>query len=369
MSVLNQVSFWQRRSCMGVLSRWCQILLVNGTDKFPLPNSMSDKSELPRSGRALQVSVLDSSFNPPTLAHHALARSKMPKSSFSRGTALAQNANQDNDLRVPSVSSDYDARLLLLSVRNADKALKSGDATFTQRLEMMTLLALNLERNPTPPSSENTTSTGSTRTACNDDGLPGNIAVAIIDEPTFVRKSSVLREYLKKRVASLFHAPGEFDSIPADDILMTSGEDTPEVSLSFIMGFDTLERFLAPRYYGGTLESMHIALNAFFSPPPIGNGSKVVCAWRGSNKSEFLEQGIDSSKETDPDEQKIWETLQLAKPFVESGFVSFTDLTDWEMQLSSSEVRSKRACLTQEWRRMVPLRIDEYIDEHKLYLQ
>ena len=72
----------------------------------------------------LRVSVLDSSFNPPTLAHLALA-SLPPPSPASSGSSPTAPAP---DTAVPHHGEDFDARLLLLSVRNADKRLKPGDA-------------------------------------------------------------------------------------------------------------------------------------------------------------------------------------------------------------------------------------------------
>src|SRR4051794_37180912 len=75
---------------------------------------------------AKHILVLDSSFNPPTVAHRALAL-------IPTGTA----------------ASEPDAMLLLLSVTNADKVPKSGDALPEQRLEMMELVARGLyDRTP-----------------------------------------------------------------------------------------------------------------------------------------------------------------------------------------------------------------------------
>lgn len=68
--------------------------------------------------------VLDSSFNPPTLAHMGMAVSAA--SAYSDGTPAA---NGSADTRI----------LLLLSVKNADKAAKP--ASFPQRLAMMYVLA------------------------------------------------------------------------------------------------------------------------------------------------------------------------------------------------------------------------------------
>src|SRR6202034_4536849 len=70
--------------------------------------------------------------------------------------------------------------LLLLSVRNADKALKPGDATYLQRLDMMTLLAKDIYDKDAP-------------------AYDANVAVAIIDEPTFVGKAAALLAFFRQR--------------------------------------------------------------------------------------------------------------------------------------------------------------------------
>jgi len=141
-------------------------------ERWPLSPTQS----LPRS--PLRISVLDSSFNPPTLAHLALANAPNPSSS----------------------ASDYDAKLLLLSVRNADKLLQEGDATLCQRIEMMSLLAARIHHNN--PSS------------------PSNIAVGLVNEPTFIAKSSALRGFLGNRLAELRSNPSH--SVP--------------IQLTFLMG-------------------------------------------------------------------------------------------------------------------------------------
>ena len=130
-------------------------LVYTSHERWPLPPTQS----LPIS--PLRISVLDSSFNPPTLAHLALANAPHPC----------------------SPASDYDAKLLLLSVRNADKLLQEGDATLSQRVEMMSLLA--------------------TRIHHSGPGLPPNIAVGLVNEPTFIAKSSTLRGFLDNHLAEL----------------------------------------------------------------------------------------------------------------------------------------------------------------------
>lgn len=161
--------------------------------------------------RSLKVSILDSSFNPPTLAHLVLAHTPFPAGSPGSH---------------PSEDNDYDARVLLLSVRNADKVLKSGDATLAQRLEMMILLAKEIERSfGDPPAA--------------------NIAVAIIDEPTFIAKSSVLCASLRER--QLLLDPNPLAELEPSQFMERDMITQPlKIQPNFLMGTDTLERLVAP---------------------------------------------------------------------------------------------------------------------------
>jgi len=134
-------------------------LVYTTHERWPL----SPTQALPRS--PLRISVLDSSFNPPTLAHLALTNAPNP---------------------FPP-TSDYDAKLLLLSVRNADKRLQEGDATLCQRVELMSLLA--------------------TRIHCDGPSSPPNIAVGLVNEPAFTAKSSTLHRFLDDRLAELTSNP------------------------------------------------------------------------------------------------------------------------------------------------------------------
>lgn len=97
------------------------------------------------------VAVLDSSFNPPHLAHLALA------------------------LHHPSPAPP--ATLLVLSTKNVDKVPKPGEPTPDDKLEMMHAMSEDLEQR----------------------GI-ANVGVARIDEPTFVGKSKVLRAGLEARL-------------------------------------------------------------------------------------------------------------------------------------------------------------------------
>jgi nicotinamide-nucleotide adenylyltransferase len=241
----------------------------------PQPNPHSSPGPGPGSitttvsDSGLPVAVLDSSFNPPTLAHRALAL-------------------------LPVASSPTDARLLLLSVRNADKVPRPGDASPVQRVEMMLRLAHEV-----------------------------NAAVGLVDAPAFVHKAEIL------------HA-----ALPAG------------AQLTFIQGIDTLERFLAPRYYGdGSTMAMHAALRRFFAPD--GDNSRIICTRRVAGLAE--PQG----------ESALFEA---AREWVEANRINIVDI-DKELQaFSSSEVRAKVRAKDSSWRQMVPNGVVEYIEEYNLYL-
>ena len=79
--------------------------------RTPLPSS-SSPPQSKRKRSPFTISILDSSWNPPTNAHLSLVTAPLP--GFEGGEE----------------EGEYDAHLLLLSVKNVDKTLKSGDASF-----------------------------------------------------------------------------------------------------------------------------------------------------------------------------------------------------------------------------------------------
>jgi nicotinamide-nucleotide adenylyltransferase len=253
----------------------------------PHPSWPLSHHNSPSSSTHLRISVLDSSFNPPTLAHLALAKSQPAQGS-------------------------YDARLLLLSIRNADKLLKPTDANLLQRLEMMAISTQDI-----------------------DSDMPDsmrNAATAIIDEPTFVGKSRNLLTFLRDHIASLDKG---------------SLASPPKIQLTFLQGFDTLERLFSPRYYASH-SSMTTLLRGFFSPDH--DDSTLVCAWRG-------------------DESKDVSVLpSLAKEFIDAGRIVLIDIGEKERQISSTEIRGKRARSDEGWKQFLTPRIARYVEEQKLYL-
>jgi len=272
----------------------------HGLSRLELIYSSHDAWPLPRHSpvrRPVTVLVLDSSFNPPTLAHLALANTRPP--------------------HVP----DYDAKLLLLSVRNADKSIKPQDASYLQRLEMMSLLA--------------------------QDVLPKgealNVAVAIIDEPRFVDKSACLQSFFKARFRALGAA--------------RPGTTTHDTQLTFCLGLDTLERLVQPHYYSSQSRMIE-SLRKFLSPGPDGDDSYIVCARRVPSKSPS-HQTSDSSL-----------TLAPVQEFIASGRITLIDIDEDLRSHSSSEVRDILARLgidSSGWKKLVTARVADYIASEKLY--
>ncbi|TFK27817.1 hypothetical protein FA15DRAFT_613355, partial [Coprinopsis marcescibilis] len=281
-----------------------------------------------------RISVLDSSFNPPTLAHLALLNTKRP--------SYACEASE-------GPGRDYDAKLLLLSVKNADKTLKPNDATYLQRLEMMALLAQDVA------------------TCQNLEDGRGNVAVGIIDEPTFIGKSRILKEYFDIRVSSLQQPPPNLlstDSNGPGDVAVS-----PKSQLTFLVGMDTLKRILSPKYYSPPPDlpdltpeqTMSGALSRMLSESPKGDDSLIVCARRSTLPSDTTSQqskgesdlqqalepayrmgwlkldgdeSTETSKETSlTSYDERWEVLDYER-------ITLIDIGDRESQFSSTAIRN-----------------------------
>jgi nicotinamide-nucleotide adenylyltransferase len=164
----------------------------SSADNFRILASIPQNSPPPST-----LYVLDSSFNPPTLAHLRIATS-----------ALSQDHG-----RTPK------RLLLLLATQNADKAPKP--ASFEQRLTLMTIFANDLRGAYISTSSARSRSS-STEEAVEDQPA---IDIGVTKHPIFVDKASAIE-------ASGFYPP-----------------DTTQVHLT---GYDTLIRILNPKYYPPT---------------------------------------------------------------------------------------------------------------------
>jgi len=152
-----------------------------------------------------------------------------------------------------------------------------------------------------------------------------------VDEPTFIAKSSALRRFLGERLAEL----------------TSNSSHSLSTQLTFLMGFDTLERVLAPRYYPSE-DEMHRLLDVLLSP--AGDDSRIVCARR------FID-GRDGEIDA----------LPGAGPYLESGWVAGIDIGRSEMSMSSSALRAQRRSGDQLWATATTPEIRRYIVDHNLY--
>ncbi|WVF68658.1 hypothetical protein IAT40_003429 [Kwoniella sp. CBS 6097] len=223
--------------------------LVHSTDHWPLPRSIpqssassssalslthaSSSTSSTRSAQAVRrrvhIAILDSSFNPPTLAHQAIAFSKFPPPTPTTTSASTAPSACSSPASISDGPPEYNARLLLFSARNVEKTLKSTDATPEQRVEMMSILSSNRQQSNPHES----------------------VGVGLINEPTFVGKAAIIRSYL----ASLPHLKGKEKEEEGEEV---------EVDLSFLVGTDTLVRFFDPRFYPpGQMDSK---IEDYFAP-------------------------------------------------------------------------------------------------------
>lgn len=199
-----------------------------------------------------------------------------------------------------------------------------------------------------------------------------NVAVAIIDEPTFINKSSVLRSFLLDHLFNLEKYKAGTDGTIARSI------DSQRIQLTFLMGFDTLERFLAPRYYVSSKTTanssedseadMLAVLDKFFAAAPAGDNSQIVCAHR--SLSSTLQTETTSKAEMTAGEvtaSTIEKTLALAQTFLLNGSLTFIRLSESDASLSSSKVRA-RVAKGLDWKQMVAHHVENFIEEQSLYI-
>ena len=161
--------------------------------------------------------ILDSSFNPPTNAHLSLALSTLSKPSE----------------RYPGPYR----LLLLLSTSNADKA--PSPASFEHRLALMIMLAVDLR-------------------LLNEKAKEIDIDIGLTKEPYYTNKSFAIATAAKS---------GEVKEYP------------PEVDQVHLMGYDTLIRFLDPKYYKSFNPPLS-ALESFFE-----SGYGAICTKRAASQS------------------------------------------------------------------------------------
>ncbi|KAK4050581.1 hypothetical protein OIO90_005048 [Microbotryomycetes sp. JL221] len=250
--------------------------------KWPLPPVAHSKPTADTS--PLRVCVLDSSFNPPSSAHLALVdHSPWPTGKHSPGSSSSIGSSTGSTLS----RQQCDARLLILSTKNADKG-QAEHHDIDVRLQMMQAVAQHLN------------------SVSNDDQahatLSENVAVACTEAPTFVAKSDILKRELVK---------------------LADGRD---VTMLFPLGWDTIVRFFAPRYYPDPDRPIQRVMHDFF----VRDGSLLACARRPTASN------TETNQQTE--EEETFLNSEHVKPWRDK-IVMFDLPQEMSLDVSSTKIR------------------------------
>lgn len=211
-----------------------QILHTLGSpiSHFKTPSSPLNTSASPQKS----LYILDSSFNPPTLAHLRIATN-----------ALLHDVPPQSTITTNSEPMRASSKrlLLLLAIQNADKAAKP--ASFEQRLVMMTIFAQDLL--------SSLSASTSTKPQLSTSIPPEQIGIDIA---------------LTK--CPYFHSKAE--AISESSIYGVKEKEEPEQV--HLTGYDTLLRILSPKYYPPThtLSPLH----------PFLSQHRLLVAYRADDK-------------------------------------------------------------------------------------
>lgn len=216
--------------------------------------------------------ILDSSFNPPSIAHLTLARTALHKTSK------------------PIATHPGPHRLLLLfSTMNADKAPSA--ASFEQRLTLMTIFAVDLQRT----------------LASSPDHVCPPIDIGVTTAPYYTDKSAAITSSPEGQ----HWYPAPAGSEPAKHI--------------HLLGFDTLTRIFTPKYYA----SFSPPLSAL--APYFDAGHSLRATLRPGSSDEygdessqrgFLENIASGGMESDGGKPKWADQVELVSPTEQAGVSS-----------------------------------------------
>ncbi|KAK7752391.1 hypothetical protein SLS62_005729 [Diatrype stigma] len=216
----------------------------------------------PPTSHPRRLLVLDSSFNPPTLAHLRMALSAAAETA--EATVPAKSPPPS-----PSQPQPQSQRvLLLLATSNADKAPKP--AAFPQRLAMMYIFAQDLlSAMAAPQSAEEAVQSGPASTA---------VDIAVTTEPYFHSKSRAIAESDFYQQSTAAAATATFEQV-------------------YLTGFDTLIRIFNPKYYPGTGtgtggSAMAAALDPFFARSRLRVTMRTDADWGDAEAQRKYVDGL-----------------------------------------------------------------------------
>lgn len=245
----------------------------------PLRLAYSTRAGWPSAAGA-HIAVLDSSFNPPSRAHLALAT-------------------------LTNGGREFDAHLLIYSVRNADKGLGSG-ASLAARTDMMTCFAKDIE----------------VTLRARSPSYEPNVAVALVDEPLVFAKSTLVHAFLG-------NAP----------------------HLYWVAGSDTITRVFQQKYYP-SLDALKASSERFFGQ----EGSSMVCVDRPAQGTH--DDALD----------ELFRTNEVARAWLDARKIELRTIDPDTVRFSSTAVRTAIASGdTQSATRMLSPAVASYLATHPLY--
>ena len=253
-------------------SRFVLLKTVRPSTLTPEDPTSATKDDSPKT-----LFILDSSFNPPSIAHQALAMSALKKSSSDRFTKPHR-------------------LLLLFATMNADKAPSA--ASFDQRLTLMTIFAADLLQ--------------SLKAEADEYSVPTAVDIGVTTVPYYTDKSAAI----ESEGAQWY-------------------PDKPKHT--HLVGFDTLTRFFAAKYYP-KFDPPFSALNPYFD---AGHGLRVTLRPDddlGSidDQREFVKRLGNGEMEKDGGRREWANQVELVEPNAKVG-VSSTRVrkaakkADWEV--------------------------------------
>ncbi|KAI0518291.1 hypothetical protein F5B22DRAFT_600673 [Xylaria bambusicola] len=201
------------------------------------------------------ILVLDSSFNPPTLAHHRMAISALSDPQYKTKVPHDTEVEESHGMSETSAASRV---LLLLAIHNADKAPKP--ASFPQRLAMMYLFAQDILAETTKKQAVDGNSQAS-NIGCEA------VDIAVTTEPYFHAKAQAI-------AISDFYLGAEKLDEPESIVSMDNAVDSEQV---YLAGYDTLIRIFNPKYYPNN--SMKGSLDPFFAHAKLRITMRTDDSW------------------------------------------------------------------------------------------
>lgn len=236
--------------------------------------------------RCKTLVVLDSSFNPPTIAHMHMAisalqdlREQKAIAATLRGGDAARQVSTAHAESTGSNENDGTRLLLLLAVNNADKAPKP--APFEQRLLLMHHFAEDVRR----------AWQQAVRGVASTEHVAVPVDIGLTAHPYFHDKSAAI-------AASPQY---EFPSLPA--------AASPATEQMFLAGYDTLIRIFNPKYYTAPVATegvkavdetpMQTALGPFFARARLRITMRTDADWGGRDDQLRYVESLVGGEELD----------------------------------------------------------------------